>query len=73
MQTEVLMVLCVFHKEKTPSLRIWPNGQFFCHGCQTSGHMRDYPDEFRAIQQGIERRRVELLEQAGQLRFPGFA
>lgn len=36
-----IMILCVFHSEKTPSLRIWPDGAFFCHGCHTKGHVND--------------------------------
>lgn len=38
------MVSCQFHKEKTPSLRIWPNGWFFCLGCRHRGHTSKYPD-----------------------------
>lgn len=63
-----IMVLCVFHEEKTPSLRIWSTGHFHCFGCRTSGDVREHP----ALFQVFEQKRVERLEAAGQLRFPGF-
>ncbi len=28
---------CVFHKEKTPSLRFWPGSGYCCHGCRKRG------------------------------------
>jgi len=37
-------VLCIFHKEKTPSLRIWPDGGFFCHGCHQGGAIDRHPE-----------------------------
>ena len=48
--TGALYILCPFHREKTPSLRIWPDtGKFFCFGCHCRGSMKDflklyYPD-----------------------------
>lgn len=29
--------LCPFHGEKSPSFHVWPDGHFFCFGCQASG------------------------------------
>jgi len=36
-------ILCHFHREKKPSLRIWPNGQFYCHGCHVRGDLNEHP------------------------------
>ena len=63
-----LLVLCIFHKEKTPSLRIWPSGRFRCHGCGERGKVKDHPQLFQVF----ERDKIRRLEEAGQLRFPGF-
>src|SRR3989344_1440026 len=35
----VLVALCVFHEEKTPSLHFWPSSGFKCHGCGVSYDM----------------------------------
>ncbi len=37
--TGILIALCVFHKEKTPSLKFYPNGGYCCYGCGASGKM----------------------------------
>jgi CHC2 zinc finger len=29
--------LCPFHADKTPSFRVYPDGHFYCFGCQLSG------------------------------------
>lgn len=63
-----MKILCVFHKEKTPSLHVRKNGTFRCYGCGAKGHVDDYPQ----VLQASERKKVERLEAAGQLRFPGF-
>lgn len=35
--------LCVFHRERTPSLMFWPeSGRFHCHGCQHNGDLIDF-------------------------------
>jgi len=36
--TAVVVILCPFHREKTPSLHMWPgSGRFHCHGCGAEG------------------------------------
>jgi len=35
-------MLCPFHGDKTPSLRMWPSGFFYCHGCQARGDVLDF-------------------------------
>jgi hypothetical protein len=42
-QTGRALVLCPFHNEKNPSLRIWPDGGFHCHGCGETGHLDQHP------------------------------
>ncbi len=39
-----VVLLCIFHAEKTPSLSLWPNGNFYCHGCKEQGFWEDYPE-----------------------------
>lgn len=71
-----ITINCVFHREKTPSLTIWKSGAFWCHGCQESGHVREHA-ELLAIYSEVHPQLVEpvpheVLEEAGQLRLPGF-
>lgn len=35
-------ILCIFHVDVHPSLRIWPNGNFYCHGCGEKGNVSDH-------------------------------
>jgi len=36
--TGTLVILCPFHKERTPSLHLWPkSSRFHCHGCHEGG------------------------------------
>lgn len=37
------VVLCTRHREKDPSLCVWRNGRFFCHGCHYRGRLEDDP------------------------------
>lgn len=60
-------VTCIFHNEKTPSLRIWGNGRFRCHGCQEEGVISEHPE----LQQLFNQVQFRRLEEAGQLRLPG--
>jgi DNA primase len=60
-------ILCVFHTERTPSLRIKPNGLFTCYGCGQHGHVRDHPELKRFVAQSFNQ---EFLESEGQLRLP---
>ena len=66
-RTGILMLPCVFHTEKTPSLRVWVSGRFYCHGCGERGHVDEHP-ELASI---VSRVRMERLEFKGQLRLPG--
>lgn len=39
----VIVILCVYHKEKTASLHLWPeSGRFHCHGCGVDGDKIDF-------------------------------
>jgi hypothetical protein len=40
-QGSSLFVSCVFHEERTPSLHLYADGGFYCHGCQGSGDIVD--------------------------------
>lgn len=64
----VIYATCIFHQDLSPSLTIWPNGGFKCHGCQKTGRVDDHP-ELRMI---FDRVHFRWLEEAGQLRLPGF-
>ncbi len=33
---------CIFHEERTPSLVLWPSGNFKCYGCDTVGDKLDF-------------------------------
>ncbi len=37
-----LVALCPAHSEKTPSVTMWPNSRFFCHGCNQQGDVVDF-------------------------------
>lgn len=42
--------LCVFHRERTPSLMFWPeSGRFHCHGCQNGGDLIDFLVEYARL------------------------
>jgi DNA primase len=70
-ESGAITILCVFHTERTPSLRIWTDGGFYCHGCGVRGHVNDYADLETLAVMVWDRARRELLEAAGQLRIPG--
>ncbi len=38
----VLVVKCIFHNEYTPSLHLWPSGNFLCQGCGHGGDINDF-------------------------------
>lgn len=62
-----IIMLCIDHKEKTPSLRIWPDGGFFCHGCSFFGWVSEY-EELAQVYNAV---RGRMAEAQGQLRlFP---
>ena len=37
-----ITILCTIHRECTPSLRLWPDGWFYCMGCQWRGDVLDF-------------------------------
>ena len=37
---------CIFHAEDTPSMTLYPNGTFYCFGCQKSGTVIDAEMQF---------------------------
>jgi hypothetical protein len=38
----VIILHCVFHTEKTPSLWLRPTGSYVCYGCHARGDMLDF-------------------------------
>jgi len=44
--TGVLVILCPFHKERTPSLHCWPkSGRYHCFGCHHSGTIEEFVEQ----------------------------
>lgn len=37
-----LVISCLFHKENTPSMHLYPSGNYYCYGCGDNGSMTDY-------------------------------
>lgn len=35
-------ILCPFHNERTPSLKLYPDGGWYCFGCHTGGSSIDF-------------------------------
>lgn len=64
-----ITVLCLFHNEKTPSLRINtdPNseyfGQYYCWGCKAKGHFARFADAAKTRGIRLPQLRSELLNQ----------
>jgi putative DNA primase/helicase len=51
--------LCPFHSETTPSLAVYDDGGYYCHGCQAHGDAITYVHE----RQGVTKARaLEILE-----------
>lgn len=67
-----VMLLCIFHREKTPSLRIWPSGHFRCYGCGEAGHVMDHAELAEYSRVPCARELAAHLEAMGQTRLPGF-
>lgn len=65
--TGTIIATCVFHKA-AHDLVISPNGGFRCHVCEKTGHVMDHPP-LRLLFDQVGYKR---LEEAGQLRLPGF-
>jgi len=62
-----ITLLCIFHEERTPSLRIWPDGGFRCFGCGVHGKVEDHEHLAGVFHQVHAPER----EVSGQLRLPG--
>lgn len=41
--------LCPFHKEKTPSFRVYPDQHYYCFGCQAHGDVLDFMRERHGV------------------------
>jgi len=41
--------LCPFHKEKSPSFRVYPDQHYYCFGCQVHGDVLDFLREMHGI------------------------
>lgn len=60
----IITMLCVFHEDGSPSLRIWPSGFYKCTGCGASG-LAEEDAELRAL---YDRARRAERENAGQMK-----
>lgn len=70
-----LMLKCVFHSEKTPSLKLRPNGSFWCYGCMANGDMFKFVVHMLEVDcvKDVERKLSALkstIDVPGQLYFP---
>lgn len=63
-------ILCIFHTERTASLRILPSWRYKCYGCGRRGHVLDPDLDDSDLRADWRRRRFAELETAGQLRLP---
>lgn len=68
-------ILCVFHKEKTPSFRVWPGSwHFHCHGCGEKGNLRrgwsEEDPKIRPLALRVYWIERAQQEESGQLRLP---
>lgn len=71
----VLVCLCIFHKERTPSMWLRPNGSFNCYGCESHGEMIDFLDYILDLdaESGLRLRLMSLRslrDNPNQLHFP---
>lgn len=45
--TGVCVILCPFHRERTPSMHMWAkSGRYHCHGCHSSGTIEEFVAHF---------------------------
>ena len=49
---------CPFHEERTPSLKAYPNGSWYCYGCHRGGRIFD----FAALLEGRDTRGSAFIE-----------
>ena len=51
--TGVFVGICIFHKEKTGSLHLYPKtSHFYCYGCGAVGNMLDFITRYREVMIG---------------------
>lgn len=62
--TGKIYVSCVFHQERTPSLRFVP-GRFKCYGCGESGNYEDFLCSLFGISRSFEGEELNLRELLG--------
>lgn len=55
--SKALATVCLFHDEKSPSLWLYPSGNYICYGCGASGTVEDFVQ--RAIIAVEQRREME--------------
>ena len=54
--SHALVLLCVYHEERTPSLFLYPSGNLQCHGCGQTGTINSEAgifDVIKKIKQGV--------------------
>ena len=61
-----VVVHCVFHEERTPSLFLYPDGGFMCYGCGACGDLVDFIDRKGLSPEDIVARKVNSVA-VGQL------
>jgi hypothetical protein len=44
-----IVLCCIFHNEKTPSLWLRPGGRYICYGCGAHGDMIDFVLQLKNI------------------------
>ncbi len=44
-----LIMKCLMHDERTPSMHCWPSGNFLCHGCGASGNKVEFISNFPTL------------------------
>lgn len=72
----VLKCCCPFHKEKTPSLVIYPDGHFHCFGCNERGDIFSYvmrrdgcsfKEAYDRLSGGVSNRQLPVRQNARQM------
>lgn len=54
---------CVFHKEKNPSLHLYPDSmKYYCYGCGAHGTVTDFVSQFKKYNEYIPEDMQELQD-----------